>query len=163
MNKQHPKICIFALDDDPYIIDILGRILTKNNFTNYTLFTEPKALLSQLHKDVHIVITDQNLGAAEMTGLEVIKKVKETNPYCYFIMISGMNSFKAILEFDHIALRGHFVYKGDVDCNEQVIKYLEEFTLDIRMMFETYHMFEETSKHISELKEIIETKRNATD
>lgn len=149
------KIFVYVLDDDQYILDILERLFKKNKVEHYRLFNDPNTLLDNLHRDVHILICDQNLGGGVMTGLEVIKKVKETNPYCYFIMISGYNSFKAVLEFDHIALRGHFVYKGDQDCNEQVINYLKEFTDDIGMMFETYNMMEETKKHVEDLKEIL--------
>jgi DNA-binding NarL/FixJ family response regulator len=147
------KIKIFVLDDDDYILEAIKRLFEQHDISDYYLFSSSIEFFASLDKDVHICVIDQKLEG--MDGLDVIKKVKKINPYCYFIMLSGFDSFWTILQFDHTTLRGHFVSKNDPNFQKQVLQFIAEFMLDITMMIEAYNAMEITKDKIEKFKMLI--------
>lgn len=147
---------IFILDDDESHLEIINKLLKENNFTNYKLFTDPETMLANIHKNVHICVIDYILHHNDLNGMDVIKQVITTNPYCYFILFSGFRSFDLALEFDHTTMRGHFIVKdGSGKDNILLIKFLRQFIDDIDMIVKTYLFMQHLEEQLNKVETII--------
>jgi DNA-binding NtrC family response regulator len=76
------------------------------NYTDVTYYSNGNDCLSNLNKNPDIIFLDHNMD--DMTGFEVLKKIKRYNPNIYVIMISGQESIKTAVDalkygaFDYI-------------------------------------------------------------
>jgi signal transduction histidine kinase/ActR/RegA family two-component response regulator len=85
--KLHLRI--MAIDDEPVLSRILGRMLENMNHAVVT-FNDPADALELLEKNpdaFDVVITD--LGMPKLTGWDVTKRVKELNPEIAVILVTG--------------------------------------------------------------------------
>lgn len=90
-------ILTYALDDDHTFLKVLDRTFRNNNIANYRLFSDHIQMLASLHDDVYICIIDHRLKGAY--GIDVIRKVKEVNPDCHFIVMSDTDDINAVIEY----------------------------------------------------------------
>ncbi|PIQ88707.1 MAG: hypothetical protein COV72_07200 [Candidatus Omnitrophica bacterium CG11_big_fil_rev_8_21_14_0_20_42_13] len=87
------KIKIIVVDDEASVRDVIGSYFTVKGFEVFTAESGEKALPIIIEKKPEIMLLDLNL--IGMTGLELLKLVREFNKTIKTIMITGSDiSFK---------------------------------------------------------------------
>ena len=90
------KYAVVCVDDDPYILQMLGFQLTKIMDQECTLieyFTDPNQAIENIdilikdEIDVIFVMVDYQM--PKMTGAELIRKLKEKHPHLKCVMLLG--------------------------------------------------------------------------
>jgi DNA-binding NtrC family response regulator len=110
MNKND-DITIFILDDSPDFIKIIDMCLIERNETGYKTFTEWQELLKECTETKpDIIITDFVL-EGELTGVCIMKKVREISPYCRYAFMSNLMSFDELKTLNNAGC-GYFIDKG---------------------------------------------------
>lgn len=82
-------ILIGVLDDDEATCSLIDIGFKKYGIENYKVFSRESDLMDFIGEDVRICILDHFMG--KHTGYEIMMKVKEVNPFCRFIIMSGLS------------------------------------------------------------------------
>ena len=97
---------VFIVDDDPFTCLIYRKHLRNLGFTTIFPFHSGEECLDNLHREPEIVLLDHDM--SQLTGFEVLKKIKRNNPDTSVIMISGQEDMATALDalkygaFDYI-------------------------------------------------------------
>jgi DNA-binding NtrC family response regulator len=86
MTEQNAQILI--VDDDPQMLTMLKRMLATKGLESLTCSSAKEALTVLPTSGVKLVLLDINM--PEMTGLELLQKMKELMPSVNVIMITGL-------------------------------------------------------------------------
>ncbi|NGZ86312.1 EAL domain-containing response regulator [Duganella aceris] len=91
MNDQ-PGLHILLLDDEPFMLKLLGRMLARQGCANITLAEGGAAGLAVVHGDSppDLILCDLNM--PEMDGIEFIRRLVEHNYRGSLILVSGEDS-----------------------------------------------------------------------
>lgn len=81
------KTSILIVDDEPEILNLLGRQLTNRQFQTYTASSGREALTLLETTDIDILVTDVRM--PKMDGIELLGKAKELRPQLETIVITG--------------------------------------------------------------------------
>ena len=103
---------IFIVDDDLMTSNIYGQHLQNLGYTDVTIFDNGQDCLNALIEEPSIILLDHQM--ENLTGMEVLQKVKRFDPNIYVVFISGQEDMATAVE----ALKmGAFDYiiKGDND------------------------------------------------
>lgn len=119
----------YIVDDDIFCAHMYEQYLLNLNYTDITYFDNGIDCLNNLDQNPDIIFLDHNM--EDITGFEVLKKIKRQNPNIYVVMISGQENIKTAVD----ALKyGAFDYliKDDMVCDKlnsiinKIIKVKEE-------------------------------------
>jgi FixJ family two-component response regulator len=146
-------ILIIILDDNEEDGELIGRLLNKSGFFNYKIFNVSKTLLENIDPAARIFIIDYRIDM--LNGLEVIERIRQTMPHCYFIMLSGMKDYKVVEDFNNVGLRGKYVTKGEADTDNKIIKFIKEFIEDMQVMERYYKSKDEIVNSIKDIRKIM--------
>jgi CheY-like chemotaxis protein len=105
------KYAVVCVDDDPFILQMLGFQLGKivdEKFTLVEYFTDPSEALDNIDDlikesiDIIFVIVDYQM--PKMTGAQLIRAIKEKYPELKCVMLSGQANRISVdqLESDHL-------------------------------------------------------------
>ena len=100
----------FIVDDDIFCANMHEQYLKNMNYSDISYFGNGKDCLNNLDKAPDVIFLDHNM--VDITGFEVLKKIKRYNPNIYVVMVSGQDSIETAVD----ALKyGAFDYliKGD--------------------------------------------------
>lgn len=103
-------LTVFVVDDDPFTCSLFQQHLHNLGFTDVHPFHSGVDCLDNLQLNPAIVLLDHDM--AQITGFEVLKKIKRYDPDAAVIMVSGQEDMATALD----ALKyGAFDYiiKGD--------------------------------------------------
>ncbi len=90
------KLNILIVDDEQIYRDEIGEYLRKKDFSILEAESPSRAFSILEKEEVDIVILDINL--PEMTGIEVLKKIKEKYPEIEVIMITGFGDMNTVID-----------------------------------------------------------------
>jgi CheY-like chemotaxis protein len=110
---------VFFVDDEPMFINLLEYTFKCRDGYITKAFTNGEECIANLHLNPDLVVVDFFLedNLSEMSGLDVVKIVKETKPNTPVIILSGNNDESAIAEAksagvtDYIIKDGYFIDK----------------------------------------------------
>lgn len=97
---------IFIIDDDIFCANLYEQHLRNMNYTNIVHYNNGNDCLQNLHQYPDIIFLDHNM--ENITGFEVLKKIKRINPNIYVVMVSGQENIKTAVDalkygaFDYI-------------------------------------------------------------
>ena len=95
MDNQNIKMLV--VDDDPFVRDMLGMILQSNEYEVDTAGNGSEALNKiDADKSFNLVISDMNM--PEMTGLELLKKLRDNSNDVPVIILTGNNEISVAIE-----------------------------------------------------------------
>ncbi len=94
--KTPPKYKFFIVDDDIFCFNVYEQHLKNLDYTDITYFESGEVCLDNLHLKPDIIFLDHNMD--ELTGFEVLKKIKRFNPNIYVVMISGQDEINVAVE-----------------------------------------------------------------
>lgn len=112
----------FIVDDDFFCGNMYEQYLMNQNYNDVTYFNNGSDCLDNLSKNPDIILLDHNM--ENISGFEVLKKIKRFDPDIYVVMISGQENIKTAVE----ALKhGAFDYIiKDKDVCENMNKIIEK-------------------------------------
>ena len=102
--KEQPKI--FVIDDDVMTLNLLVQHLKNMGQTDVTPFKNEHSSLNSLCFNPDIIFLDYQLDLLD--GLELLKRIKRTNPNTYIVMLSGQDNVDVVVNcyrygaFDYI-------------------------------------------------------------
>lgn len=114
----------FIVDDDIFCANMYRNDLQNMGFTDISCFNNGTDCLIHLKQNPDIIFLDHNM--EDITGFEVLKKVKMYNPNIIVVMISGQEIIKIAVD----ALKyGAFDYIiKDHQVNENIIMIINKIS-----------------------------------
>lgn len=125
MNANNPKQDkLFIVDDDVMTAELYKQHLQNLGYDDVTVFESGLDALQALIQEPTIILLDHQM--ENMSGIEVLRKIKRFDPNTYVVFISGQEDVKTAVEslkfgaFDYIV-------KGDQDTERitQVLQKIE--------------------------------------
>ena len=104
--KNSNQFKFFIVDDDIFCANLHELYLLNLNYTDITYYSNGTDCLNNLDQKPDIIFLDHNM--EDITGFEVLKKIKRQNPNIYVVMISGQETIKTAVDalkygaFDYI-------------------------------------------------------------
>jgi DNA-binding NtrC family response regulator len=105
---------IFLVDDDAFNLQLTRNHIECLGYTDVKIFKNGTECLNNLNFKPEVIFLDHNMD--DITGFEVLKKIKRFDPNIYVVMLSGQESMKTAVDslkygaFDYII-------KGDESSN----------------------------------------------
>lgn len=87
---------IFLIDDDEMYSMIVKSAIEKNDSYDVQVFKSGEEFLNSIHQNPDIVIIDYSLPG--MTGIEILRKIKEYNADIATIFLSGQDKVEVVVE-----------------------------------------------------------------
>jgi polysaccharide export outer membrane protein len=110
---------IFITDDDVFSLNVHEQYLKNIHIHNISLFQNGMDCLSNLDKKPDIIFLDHNMDT--MSGFEVLKKIKTTNPNIYVIMISAQENINTAVEALKCGAFDYIIKSDDVEKKIQLV------------------------------------------
>ncbi|MBI4595728.1 MAG: sigma-54-dependent Fis family transcriptional regulator [Candidatus Tectomicrobia bacterium] len=109
---QQP-IHILVVDDEDPIRHAISNFLKEENYLLDEASDGPQALEKLQVANYHIVITDLNMPG--LTGLELLRKIKEEQPYIQVVLITGYGSITSAVEAMKFGAADYITKPFDLD------------------------------------------------
>ncbi|MEC4048373.1 response regulator [Flavobacterium sp. SUN046] len=96
----------FLVDDDMFFTSMYHQHITNLNYSDVVYYNNGTDCITNLHKNPDIIFLDHNMD--DITGFEVLKKVKRYNPNIYVVMVSAQEDMRIAINalkygaFDYI-------------------------------------------------------------
>ncbi|WP_281238645.1 response regulator [Flavobacterium praedii] len=127
--KNSAQFKFFIVDDDMFYANMYEQYLLNLNYTDITYYSNGNDCLKNLDQKPDIIFLDHNM--EDITGFEVLKKIKRQNPNIYVVMISGQENIITAVDalkygaFDYIIKDKMVCEKMDLIISK-IIKVKEE-------------------------------------
>lgn len=130
-----PRHTVLCVDDEPYILQSLKRLLRKENYYLLTASSGTEALELLKKNEVHLVVSDQRM--PDMSGTEFLSCVKDAYPHIMRIILTGYTEVDSITESIN---KGH-IYKFFLKpWNDNTLK------LEFRQVLEQYDLIQDNKR-----------------
>jgi DNA-binding response OmpR family regulator len=112
--KPLPKHLLFV-DDEPGIRAMLPIILRRYGFTVTVAETVPQALDYIKKKKFNLLLCDLNI-EHKADGLQVIRAMRQMNPSCVTIVLTGYPSANSEIEGRHVGIDDYIAKPANADA-----------------------------------------------
>ena len=136
--KKHK---VLFIDDDEQILSIVEQYLSRSGFDVTTVSSGRKAIEMVRDEDYSVVFTD--LIMPEISGMELLKQIKEVSPETEVIVVSGYGTIETAIEAMKL---------GSYDFLQKPINF-DRFKILIERIIERQKLQEENLRIRSQLKE----------
>lgn len=116
-------ILTYILEDDIEVQEIIQNLIDETGIRNVKMYTSPKEFLAELTNEISICVIDHFLPDG-LTGLDVIKAVKEKNEYSYVIIMTGQDSKNVAVKYINAGV-DKYIDKDDGDYLKRLIEKLK--------------------------------------
>ncbi|MFK7927886.1 MAG: EAL domain-containing protein, partial [Myxococcota bacterium] len=89
---------ILVVDDDPFVRRSVGRVLTRAGFEVVVAETVGKAFSLAASLPLSMAIVDFNLSDPESDGLQVLSRLRELQPGCLRVLMTGMMDYRVVVD-----------------------------------------------------------------
>lgn len=90
MKTSNPSF--FIVEDDAFYAELVKNVLKNESYENVTIFHNGEDCLANIDQQPDIVILDYMLG--QMSGLHILRKIKEKYPKIQVILLSGQDQMQ---------------------------------------------------------------------
>jgi FixJ family two-component response regulator len=153
-NKRLVRIAV--VDDNEDIVGLLGEVLRHAGYEPDLFTSSSDALLAATSSEYDVVITD--LEMPEVSGIELLSRIKDVFPLTQFLMITGYASVKSAADAVH---KGAISYLTKPLTSTQIMahvgKAMEKRLLSLenqRLIFELSTANESLENKVSELQRV---------
>jgi len=104
MMNNEKKTKLFLVDDDPLYLKMLEIELSNNNEFIIESFPTGEICLENLYKKPDIIVLDyflDSLDKSAMNGIQVLDKIKSTNPEISVVMLSSQDKIEVAVNCMH--------------------------------------------------------------
>ncbi len=149
---------LLIIDDERSILELLSTVFKKDGYAVKTCLSAPKALEFIENENFDLVISDIKL--PEMSGMEILKKVKLTKPELPFVMITAYGSIKQAVEALKVGALDYVLKPFDVEELKIVVAHglekrkLRQENIQLRKELEEKYKFENMVGKCRRMKEI---------
>ena len=91
-----PVRTLLIVDDEPHVLSALTRLLRQDGYRILTASGAAEAFQLLAQHPVHLILCDQRM--EEMSGTELLDKVKDMYPDTFRIILSGYTDLKTVME-----------------------------------------------------------------
>jgi len=105
---------IFFVDDEPMFINLLEYTFKCRDGYSVETFKSGEECIEHMHKNPDLVVVDffLNSDPEHMTGMDVIKKIKEISPATKLIFLSGNDDVAVINEATSLGVDKYVLKDG---------------------------------------------------
>ena len=145
--KKHP---ILLVDDEPEILFSLKGLL-RREFELYTAESGDEALEILKNHVIHVIMTDQRM--PNMTGAQLMGRVKDEHPDTLRIIFTGYADLKAVI--DAVNNGGIYRYITKPWDPDELIDLLHEATNASNEIIERNRLLHDLREHVSLGRELV--------
>lgn len=136
MKRPTINVLTYLIDDDQDFINVIDEYFKLKGVKNYKLYTDPVLMLQEVNGDVAVCIVDYRISTA-VTGIDLIKEVKKSNPTCFFIVMSGLLDKNLIAQCVN-AGTNKILFKDDPLFMEHLVEFINEGIDTVQERFDFY-------------------------
>ena len=138
----HTPIRIFAVEDDPIYTKFLTYVFDLNPDFEVEFFADGKSCLAALHKLPNIITLDYSL--PDMSGDEVLKAIKQTDPNIQVIIVSGQEDISTAV--DLIKLGAYDYIAKDDDTKDRLLMTIKNASNSVSLIQQVTALKKEISE-----------------
>ncbi len=127
--KMENQFKFFIVDDDIFCANVYQQYLKNMNYSDITYYSNGNDCLINLNQSPDIIFLDHNM--EDITGFEVLKKIKRYNHNIYVVMVSGQENIKTAVDalkygaFDYV-IKDNNVCDKMTQVIDKIIKVKEQ-------------------------------------
>jgi CheY-like chemotaxis protein len=87
---------VLVVDDEPIVLQVFSRVLSEKGLSTRTASNAEEALKLLEEGGIACVLADKNMPG--MDGIEMLRRVREAQPHCAFIVMTGYASTESAIE-----------------------------------------------------------------
>ena len=87
---------VLVVDDEPIVLQVFSRVLSEKGLRTRTASNAEEALKLLDEGGIACVLADKNMPG--MDGIEMLRRVREAQPHCAFIVMTGYASTESAIE-----------------------------------------------------------------
>ena len=87
---------VLVVDDEPVVLQLFSRVLSEKGLRTRTASSAEEALKLLEEGGIACVLADKNMPG--MDGIEMLRRVREAQPHCAFIVMTGYASTDSAIE-----------------------------------------------------------------
>ena len=87
---------VLVVDDEPIVLQLFSRVLSEKGLRTRTASSAEEALKVLEQGGIACVLADKNMPG--MDGIEMLRRVREAQPHCAFIVMTGYASTESAIE-----------------------------------------------------------------
>src|SRR5215470_12673090 len=87
---------VLVVDDEPVVLQLFSRVLSEKGLRTRTASSAEEALALLEQGGIACVLADKNMPG--MDGIEMLRRVREAQPHCAFIVMTGYASTESAIE-----------------------------------------------------------------
>jgi DNA-binding NtrC family response regulator len=140
MDAQTP-IRIFAVEDDPTYTKFLTFVFDLNPEIEVRFFENGKSCLDALHEQPNIITLDYSL--PDISGNEVLKSIKQTDPNIQVIIVSGQEDISTAVEL--LKLGAYDYISKDDDTKDRLLVSISNASKNVSLLNEISELKNEIS------------------
>jgi two-component system, cell cycle sensor histidine kinase and response regulator CckA len=91
-----PSASVLVIDDEPVVLDLFQRVLAEKGLSTRLARNAEEALALLEREEFGCVLADKNLPG--LNGIEVLRRVRQTQPYCACIIMTAYASTQSAVE-----------------------------------------------------------------
>ena len=150
--KKHP---ILLVDDEPEILFSLQGLL-RREFELYTAESGARALEILQQHPIHVIMSDQRM--PEMTGVQLMHRVKDAHPEAIRIVFTGYADIRAVVDaINNVGLYRYITKPWDpdelVEVLHQAAKRYEEIVEHERLLTDVRQYVQQGQQLLQGLRE----------
>lgn len=139
---DHKPFKIFVVEDDDWYNRLVVHTLSLNPDYEIDNFFNGKDLLDKLHEEPDVITLDYRL--PDMTGLDILKQVKEINPDIQVILISEQSDIDTVVDLLKYGAYDYIVKSKDI--KERLLNTVQNIRQGVGMKKEITALRKEVQK-----------------
>lgn len=147
----NPKHSILIVDDEPDVLFSLTGLL-RRDFQVYTAVNGEQALEVMAEHPVHVIMTDQRM--PEMTGIELMGRVRSEHPEAIRIIFTGYADTRAIV--DAINTGGLYRYITKPWDPDDLVQVLRDAAKQYDATIAQSDLLRSLSSYLADIEEIVQ-------